>query len=596
MLFVAVAANHAAQHHILTNAQRSLGIRYKAQTGFEDTYAVLLTILVIDHGGQQAAPQRKTHRGHFTGDRAWQTQRFFARVNQLLHFRIDEAISNHFLVAFVIQHRFYALERQVSFFMAAHYQTGLHRLVRDVVIAKQTRNFFYQVFFNFHVETPARRNGLPLVVTDGHFTAQTLENIGHHVIGNVMTNQAIQLAATQGDGRTFRQRRFVGNIDNRASFTAADIHQQAGGALQGFVLQRRIDTTLIAVRGIRMQAMTTRAASNRQRVEESALQQNVLRFAIHARVLTAKNAAHCQRFVMVGNDQGIGFQFRFATVKQNQRFALFRHAHNDTAFDTIFIECVHRLAQFKQHVVGDVNNRVNGTNTAATQFFFHPQRGWCFDVDAFHYATQIARAGVGGFNGDRQRVVDGGGNRRNFRLNQRQFVQHRYITGNPDDTEAVGAVRRDADFDSVVIKLQVFTDIGTDRRIRWQFDNAAMVVGNTQFGERTQHPFRRFTAQFGGFNFEIARQYRADGGNCHTQALTAVWRATDDIKQAFTAYIHFRYAQFVGVRVLTALNHFAHNHAVEGARNRLNAVDFQACHGNLTRQRFAIDGRVNPFA
>ena len=50
MFIVAVATDNASQHHVLTDTQRSLSVRYKAQTGFKNTYAVLLTVLVVDHG------------------------------------------------------------------------------------------------------------------------------------------------------------------------------------------------------------------------------------------------------------------------------------------------------------------------------------------------------------------------------------------------------------------------------------------------------------------------------------------------------------------------------------------------------------------
>ena len=49
VLVITVAANHPCQHQILTNAQICLGIRHETQTGFKDTHAVLLTVLVIDH-------------------------------------------------------------------------------------------------------------------------------------------------------------------------------------------------------------------------------------------------------------------------------------------------------------------------------------------------------------------------------------------------------------------------------------------------------------------------------------------------------------------------------------------------------------------
>ena len=150
-----------------------------------------------------------------------------------------------------------------------------------------------------------------------------------------MTNQTIQLAAAQTDGRPFRQRGFIGDINNRTGFTTADINQQTGRTLHGFVLQRRINTTLIAMGSIRVQTMTTRAASDGQRAKERGFQQNVLCFAVHARMFTTKNAAHSQRFIVVSNHQRVGCQFGFATVEQYQRFVLFRHTYDDTAVDTI---------------------------------------------------------------------------------------------------------------------------------------------------------------------------------------------------------------------------------------------------------------------
>ena len=123
-----------------------------------------------------------------------------------------------------------------------------------------------------------------------------------------------------------------------------------------------------------------------------------------------------------------------------------------------------------------------------------------------------------------------------------------------------------------------------------------MIVGNSQFGEGAQHAFRRFAAQLCRFNFKIARQNGADGSNSNLQALTAVWRAADDVQQTFSADVNFCDAQFIGIRVLSALNHFANDNAVKAARHRLYAVNLKAGHRYLIRQRFAIDGRVNPLA
>ena len=150
-------------------------------------------------------------------------------------------------------------------------------------------------------------------------------------------------------------------------------------------------------------------------------------------MLTTEDTAHRQRFMMIGNYQRISVKLCFCAIKQYQRFALFRHAHDNPAFNAVFIKGVHRLTQLKQYIVGHVNHGINGADTATAQFFFHPQRGWRFHIDAFDDATQIARAGVGGVYGNRQNISDGCCYRRDFRLNQRRFVQHSHVTGDTDD-------------------------------------------------------------------------------------------------------------------------------------------------------------------
>ena len=394
----------------------------------------MLAILVVNNSAQQPGPQGQTHCGHFAGDWAWQDQRLLARVDQLLQLRINKAVGDHFLVAFVVKHGFHTLQGQVGFTMGTHHQTGLNGLVRDIVVAIYAGHFFHQIFFDFHVKTPGWRNGFPLVLTFGHFTAQTRQNVGHLGIGNMMTNQAIELAAAQGNGCAFRQRRFVSDIDNRTGFTAADVDQKASRSLHRFVLQRRVNATLVAVRRIGVQAMTACATGDRERAEEGAFQQDVLRFVIYPRVFATEDTAHRQRFAVVSNHQRIRVQLRFGAIKQNQGFALFCHTDNNTAFDTIFIERMHWLTQFQQNVVGDVNHRVDRANAAAAQLLFHPQWCWRFHVDAFYHAAEVSWASIRGVNLNRQYVTDGRFYRYDLRGVQFGLVQHGHVARHADDT------------------------------------------------------------------------------------------------------------------------------------------------------------------
>ena len=250
--------------------------------------------------------------------------------------------------------------------MRTHDKTRLNWRIRDIVITVYTGDFFDQVFFDLHIETPARRYRFPLILPFRDITTQTAQNIAHLLICNMVSDQTIQFATAQRNGCAFWQRGFVRRVNDWTRFAAADIDQQARSTFHGFMLQRRINTTLIAVRCIGVQTVTTCTTGNRQRAEERAFQQDVLRFIIHTGVLATKDAAHCQRFVMVRNHQRIRIQLRFTAVQQYQGFTFFCHADNNPAFNAVFVECMHRLAQFEQHIVSHVNHGIDRADAATT--------------------------------------------------------------------------------------------------------------------------------------------------------------------------------------------------------------------------------------
>ncbi|MNC68345.1 hypothetical protein D3C75_1189280 [compost metagenome] len=91
-------------------------------------------------------------------------------------------------------------------------------------------------------------------------------------------------------------------------------------------------------------------------------------------MFTAKNAAHGQRFLLIGNHQGVCLEFSFVTIQQAQGFTFAGHTHHDTALNTIEVEGMHWLTQFHQHVVSHINHGINRANTCAAQLLTHPQR------------------------------------------------------------------------------------------------------------------------------------------------------------------------------------------------------------------------------
>ena len=70
----------------------------------------------------------------------------------------------------------------------------------------------------------------------------------------------------------------------------------------------------------------------------------------------------------------------------------------------------------------------------------------------------------------------------------------------------------------MVVKIHVIAEIGADRRIRRQGQDAVRRLRQTEFGRRADHAQRFDAAQLGALDPEVARQDGADGGHRHLHA------------------------------------------------------------------------------
>lgn len=151
------------------------------------------------------------------------------------------------------------------------------------------------------------------------------------------------------------------------------------------------------------------------------------------------------------------------------------------------------------------------------------------------------------------------------------------------------------DFDGVVIKFQVFMDIGVNWCICRQFDNVVVIVRNVQFREGVQYFFRWFVMQFCCFNFEIIWQNSINGCYCYMQVLMVVWCIVDDVQQVIVVDIYFCYMQFVSVWMLCIFNYFINDYVVEAVGNWFYIVNFQVCYSDLICQCIVINCWVYLF-
>ena len=175
---------------------------------------------------------------------------------------------------------------------------------------------------------------------------------------------------------------------------------------------------------------------------------------------TAHDAGDRLRAVAVGDDEHVRVERPLDAVERRDRFARSCPADaNLGAGERREVERVHRLAELDEHVVRDVDDRADRTDTGRLQARRHPRRGRpdghvghgggvpraelvVFDRDA----SDASDAPVG--SAARAIVAFGAAGR----LRERQVVRRRHLARQPDHAQAVGPVGGDLEVDDGVVR------------------------------------------------------------------------------------------------------------------------------------------------
>ena len=148
---------------------------------------------------------------------------------------------------------------------------------------------------------------------------------------------------------------------------------------------------------------------------------------------------------------------------------------------------MHRLAEFKQHVVSHINDGINAAHATSPQGFLQPQGSNYCRVNTSDHAPQITRTLIGRENSDLERVVYSWWNHRDFRMLRHQPIESCNFSCESCDPETITAIWGQIQFNTNIIKVQVFSDTLANRRIRWQLQKSIGTLGQTQFLSRTEH-------------------------------------------------------------------------------------------------------------
>ncbi len=240
------------------------------------------------------------------------------------------------------------------------------------------------------------------------------------------------------------------------------------------------------------------------------------------------------------------------------------------------VEAVHRLAQFEQHVVGDVHHRVDGADAGAAQAFAHPVRGARLGIELGDDAADVVRAALRVLD-DHFAAGQGADHRRPHRRRLcRQVVERGDFARQAGDAETVAAIRRQLQAEEAVVQAQVLLDRRARIGVRVELQQAFGLFRQAQLGGGTEHAGGGHAAQYRRADFLAAGQHGAGQGGGHQQADASIGRAADDAQGFIAAGVDFADAQAIGLRMRLGLEDARHHHAARQLGHQRLGLAFQA--------------------
>jgi hypothetical protein len=201
------------------------------------------------------------------------------------------------------------------------------------------------------------------------------------------------------------------------------------------------------------------------------------------------------------------------------------------------VEGVQRLAELQHQVVGHVDRERHRADPAARQPDPHPQRGAGRRVEAAHLAQHEPVAGGRVVDARRvdvpahvvQRPAEQGRVRQrgHGRVGERRPVRAGELAGKPAYGHGVAAIGRDRDLEHLVAQPRVLHEVGAERGVGGQHQDAGVVVADGQLLHRADHPLGNAAVGLARADLEPARQHRARQRERDPVADGEVGRAAD---------------------------------------------------------------------
>ena len=367
-----------------------------------------------------------------------------------------------------------------------------------------------------------------------------------------------------------------------------------GGAAQA--LGRKLGTQALveAQRRLAPQPKPRRGPSDIHVVEVRRFQEQGLRVLGDLCVCPTHHPRQPNWSVGIGDYKHLGVQGPVFAVQGQQPLPGSRPSHDDpVVLDLVVIEGVKGLPVLHHHVIRDVNHVVDGPHPACLQPFLHPRRRRP-DLQFRHDARRIPAAQVRVGNLHRRHLP-----RRplllsigNLRRCHPSTGKGRHLLCHPEHRQAVGAVRRQLQFQYAVSKI--FQQRHSRRRILRQYENSLVLLGHPKLLLGADHAvgdhapdLRRF--QLHRFPRMAVEQLRPDSRKSDVLARGHVGSSADHL-MGLAGCVDDTQAQAVGVRVLVHLPHSPDTHPLPLLSNLFHLPHLDTRHSQLMGQFLRLQG------
>ena len=316
--------------------------------------------------------------------------------------------------------------------------------------------------------------------------------------------------------------------------------------------------------------------TDRDRVEDRRLDDDVARRVAHLARLAADDPGDRQDPGRVGDDEGLGVELAVDVIERDEPFALLREADDDPSLvDRRGIERVGGLAELEHDGVARVDDVAHRAHAGRQEPHLDAVRRRT-DGDAPNGARDEPRAERrladlhGQRVGDRPAALGYGG----LRPADRGAGDGRDLPRQADEAEGVSPVRLDVDVEDGV--AEEVAECSPDRGIGLEDEDALGIGRQAQLVAGAEHAVAQRAHLLCALDPSAAGQDRAGQGDGHPLARCDVRRPTDDRQWLTIADAHGRERQAVRTRMGLDGQELADDDVLPVGAPTLDALDLHA--------------------